>query len=61
MEASCRNKDFRECLKRRRKPQRHKGNKGMEVLFIFVAASEEEIKKMDRILGSTERVFYPSF
>jgi hypothetical protein len=43
------------------KPQRHKGHKGLEVLSIFVAASEEEIKKMDRILGSNYRVFYPSF
>jgi len=31
------------------------------VISIFVAASEEEIKKMDRLLGSTERVCYPSF
>jgi hypothetical protein len=29
------------------KPQRHKEHKGMEVISIFVAASEEEIKKMD--------------
>jgi hypothetical protein len=43
------------------KPQRHKEHKGLEVLSIFVAASEEEIKKMDRIVGSTERVCYPSF
>jgi hypothetical protein len=43
------------------KPQRHKEHKGLEVLSIFVPASEEEIKKMDNRLGSTERVFYPSF
>jgi hypothetical protein len=48
-------------LLKRRKPQRDKEHKGMEVLSIFVPASEEEIKKMDNRLGSTERVFNPSF
>jgi hypothetical protein len=38
-----------------------KSTKAWTLLPIFVAASEEEIKKMDRIVGSTERVFYPSF
>jgi hypothetical protein len=55
---------LKKCLEGRRKPQRHKGHKGhkgLDVISIFVAASEEEIKKMDKRAGSTERVCYPSF
>jgi hypothetical protein len=33
----------------------------MEVLSIFVAASEEEIKKMDKKLVLYCQLFYPSF
>jgi hypothetical protein len=41
-----------ECLRlrvkeKRIKPQRHKEHKGLEVISILVASSEEEIKKMD--------------
>jgi hypothetical protein len=46
---------------KRREPQRHKEHKGLDVINYLCGKSEEEIKKMDRILGSYCQLYNPSF